>query len=309
MPVAHEEIPASWTLILDEYVAFLSETSARSPHTVRAYTRDVQRLFQVMADNRLTAINELTLGILRMWLANEFESHEPTTVARRAASIRSFTGWCTRVGILKIDVGQQLSPPKTHRKLPTYLKVDEATAVLDVAAVAADDSDPLHIRDWAMLELLYATGIRVSELCGLDLASIDQTSLTVRVIGKGNKERVVPFGIPANDAVSHYLTAARPHLVNDSSGAAVFLGSRGKRIDQRTVREVVYRLTRSVPGVLVLGPHGLRHSAATHLVEGGADLRSVQELLGHSSLGTTQLYTHVSAQRLKSVYQQAHPRA
>ncbi len=309
MLVTHAEIPSSWQLILDEFSEYLAGASGRSPHTVRAYVRDVQRLFQVMADNGLTAVNQLTLGTLRLWLASEFDAHEASTVARRAASIRSFTGWCTRVGILTVDVGQQLSPPKTHRKLPTYLKVDEAAAVLDVAAIAADDSDPLHIRDWAMLELLYATGIRVSELCGLDLDAIDRTTLTARVVGKGNKERVVPFGVPADDAVAHYLDSARPQLVTQDSGQAVFLGSRGKRIDQRTVREVVYRFTRAVPGVLVLGPHGLRHSAATHLVEGGADLRSVQELLGHSSLGTTQLYTHVSAQRLKAVYQQAHPRA
>lgn len=309
MLVTHSPVPASWELILEEFAAHLSGPAGRSPHTVRAYVGDVQRLFQVMADNQLQSVNELTLGVLRLWLASEFEAHESSTVARRAASIRAFTGWCTRVGILNIDIGQQLSLPKTHRKLPTYLKVDEASAVLDVAAVAADDADPVHVRDWAMLEMLYATGIRVSELCGLDLVAIDRTSLTARVVGKGNKERVVPFGVPADDALALYLETARPQLVTHESGSAIFLGSRGKRIDQRAVREVVYRFTRAVPGVLVLGPHGLRHSAATHLVEGGADLRSVQELLGHSSLGTTQLYTHVSAQRLKAVYQQAHPRA
>lgn len=296
-------------MVLEEFEVFLTSTAGRSPHTVRAYVRDVERLFAVMASNGLANINELSLGVLRLWLASEFDSHEASTVARRSASIRAFTGWCTRIGILKVDVGQQLSPPKTQRKLPTYLKVEEAAALLDVAAVAADDSDPVNLRNWAILEMLYATGIRVSELVGLDLLSIDRKLLTVRVVGKGNKERVVPYGIPADDALGEYLERARPALVTETSGQAVFLGSRGKRIDQRAVRDVVYQMTRAVPGLLVLGPHGLRHSAATHLVEGGADLRSVQELLGHASLATTQMYTHVSAHRLKSVYEQAHPRA
>ena len=295
--------------MLDEYEEFLSRTAGRSVHTVRAYIKDVQRLFIVMAAQGLNDITELTLGVLRVWLASEFDQHEASTVARRAASIRSFTAWCTRVGLLKVDVGQQLSPPKSKRSLPTYLKVEEASALLDLAAVAADDDDPLNIRNWAMLEMLYATGIRVSELVGLNLSSLDRTARTVRVLGKGNKERVVPFGIPADDALAHYLERGRTRLMNEKSSDAVFLGSRGSRIDPRTVREVVYDMTRAVPGLLTLGPHGLRHSAATHLVEGGADLRSVQELLGHASLGTTQMYTHVSAHRLKAAYEQAHPRA
>lgn len=302
-------VPSAWLLVLEEFQEFLAVTAGRSPHTVRAYVKDVERLFRVMALQGLTEISQLSLGVLRLWLASEFDAHESSTIARRAASIRSFTGWCTRVGLLKVDVGQQLSPPKTKRTLPTYLKVDEAAALLDVALVAADDDDPLHLRNWAMLEMLYATGIRVSELVGLDMLSIDRQLLTVRVLGKGSKERVVPFGLPADDALGQYLERARPRLMNEKSGDAVFLGSRGSRIDQRTVREVVYSLTRAVPGLLVLGPHGLRHSAATHLVEGGADLRSVQELLGHASLATTQMYTHVSAHRLKSAYDQAHPRA
>lgn len=296
-------------LVLEEYEEFLSRTAGRSVHTVRAYLKDVERLFAVMAAQGLHDITELTIGVVRLWLASEFDLHEASTVARRAASIRSFTGWCTRVGLLSVDVGQQLSPPKTQRTLPTYLKVEEASALLDLAAVAADDDDPLNIRNWAMLEMLYATGIRVSELVGLNLSSIDRHSRTVRVLGKGNKERVVPFGIPADEALAHYLDRGRTRLTNEKSGDAVFLGSRGSRIDPRAVREVVYEMTRAVPGLLTLGPHGLRHSAATHLVEGGADLRSVQELLGHASLGTTQMYTHVSAHRLKAAYEQAHPRA
>ena len=218
--------------MLDEYEEFLSRTAGRSVHTVRAYIKDVQRLFIVMAAQGLNDITELTLGVLRVWLASEFDQHEASTVARRAASIRSFTAWCTRVGLLRVDVGQQLSPPKSKRSLPTYLKVEEASALLDLAAVAADDDDPLNIRNWAMLEMLYATGIRVSELVGLNLSSLDRTARTVRVLGKGNKERVVPFGIPADDALAHYLERGRTRLMKEKSSDAVFLGSRGSRIDQ-----------------------------------------------------------------------------
>jgi integrase/recombinase XerC len=181
--------------------------------------------------------------------------------------------------------------------------------MLGIAQVAADDADPQNIRNWAMLEMLYATGIRVGELVGLDLGRIDRQQRIIRVIGKGDKERTVPYGLPADDAIGSWLTHGRPKLLNETSGDAVFLGARGKRIDQRAVREVVHEMLSHVPGAPQLGPHGLRHSAATHLVEGGADLRSVQELLGHTSLATTQVYTHVSAQRLNAAYQQAHPRA
>jgi len=158
-----------------------------------------------------------------------------------------------------------------------------------------------------MIEVLYASGIRVSELCGLDASGIDTNRNTLQVIGKGDKERTVPLGIPAMKALQNYIVTARPQLVNEKSGNAIFLGSRGKRIDQRTVREVVYNAMSAVGSTM--GPHGLRHTAATHLLEGGADLRTVQEILGHSSLATTQIYTHVSPERLQKAYQQAHPRA
>ena len=178
---------------------------------------------------------------------------------------------------------------------------------MEVAGVAADDGDPMSARDRAMLELLYATGIRVSELCAVDVGDVDRRRRTVRVLGKGGKERVVPFGGPADAALQDWMDV-RPTLAGPSAGQALFLGARGGRVDPRVVRQTVHRLTR-LAGVTELAPHGLRHSAATHVLEGGADLRSVQELLGHASLSTTQRYTHVSVERLRSTFAQAHPRS
>ena len=177
------------------------------------------------------------------------------------------------------------------------------------AAERADDGSPVGLRDVAMLELLYATGIRVGELVGLNVDDIDRERNVIRVFGKGRKERTVPYGQPAARALAHWLDHGRPALRVEGSGPALFLGARGKRIDQRAVRTLVHRRIADVPGAPDLGPHGLRHTAATHLLEGGADLRSVQELLGHASLATTQLYTHVTTDRLRKAYQQAHPRA
>ena len=205
-------------------------------------------------------------------------------------------------------MGANLSIPKAHRTLPEVLDVDEAAQILKALEVkAGEETTAINLRDLAMLEVLYASGIRVSELCGLNLGDIDTSRNTLSVIGKGDRQRVVPLGIPAMKALQNYLSNARGEFLNNKSADAVFLGSRGKRIDQRTVREVVYEAMKAVGATM--GPHGLRHSAATHLLEGGADLRTVQEILGHASLATTQIYTHVSPERLQSAYKQAHPRA
>ncbi len=294
--------------LVEEFSSFLLNTQRRSEHTVRAYRGDVLALVTAIAQWEVTTISDLSLADLRSWLADEFEKHSASTVARRAAAARTFTAWCVTQGHLSSDVGQLLATPKVRKTLPEYLKVDEANKLMEIVAVAADDNDPVRVRNMAILELLYATGIRVSELVGADMTSIDMSTRTIRVRGKGNKERTVPYGIPCADALNRWLSL-RDQLVTEQSGAAFFLGARGHRIDARTVREVVYEMISHVPGAPRMGPHGLRHSAATHLVEGGADLRSVQELLGHASLGTTQVYTHVSAARLRSAYQQAHPRA
>ena len=202
----------------------------------------------------------------------------------------------------------RLVAPRRHSSLPAVLKQGEAGQLLDVAAVRADDADPVHVRDRAMLELLYASGIRVGELAALDIDDLDLAQRVVRVLGKGSKERVVPFGEPARRSLVAWLSA-RSALATATSGPALFLGRRGRRVDARQVRSTVHEMLSHLPDAPDLGPHGLRHSAATHLLEGGADLRIVQELLGHASLATTQLYTHVSVERLRTSYEQAHPRA
>jgi integrase/recombinase XerC len=232
-----------------------------------------------------------------------------TTLARRAAAARVFTGWLARTGRAATDVGALLASPKVGRPLPEVLRQDEALGLVEAAAALADDGSPLGIRDVAVLELLYATGIRVGELCGLDVDDVDFDRHVVRVFGKGRKERTVPFGHPAARALTRWIEAGRPAVLAQGAGGALFLGARGKRVDQRVVRSVVHARIAEVPGAPDIGPHGLRHTAATHLLEGGADLRTVQELLGHASMGTTQIYTHVSSERLRAAYQQAHPRA
>ncbi len=302
------ELPGQLDEALNEFADFLLNTSGRSQHTVRAYVADVERLFSVMAQNDCNELSDLSLSILRIWLASEFESHSPATTARRVAAVRAFTAWAVKTKKLNSDVGLMLVPPKTKKTLPNYLTTDQVNEVLNVASISSDDDNPVGIRNLAILELLYATGIRVSELVGLDLIDINFADNTLRVTGKGNKQRTVPFGIPARDALERWLQVGRPEMLKENTNA-VFLGIRGKRIDQRVVREMIYEVLGHLADAPLMGPHGLRHTAATHLVEGGADLRTVQELLGHASLATTQVYTHVSAARLKSAYQQAHPRA
>jgi integrase/recombinase XerC len=296
--------------LLRDYERHLRGERGLSAHSVRAYLGDVSSLLDHAERMSRTEIDRLDLAVLRSWLARQATSGVArTTLARRAAAARTFTAWLARTGRAAADAGTLLATPRSGRTLPAVLRQDEARALLDVAAVAADDASPARVRDVAVLEVLYASGIRVSELCGLDVDDVDWARRVLRVLGKGAKERVVPVGAPALQAVQDWLEAARPALLTPASGPALFLGARGRRIDPRTVRRVVHELLAEVPGAPDLGPHGLRHSAATHLLEGGADLRSVQELLGHATLATTQIYTHVSVDRLKATYDQAHPRA
>ena len=288
---------------IEAFVQYLNRERSLSDNTIRAYVGDLQSLSNHLAALKIEEVSQMNISHLRSWLANQqTKGASRTTLSRRATSIKLFTKWAFKEGLLPNDVGANLATPKAHRILPEILDVKSADlAMKSLETVAEETGELTAIRNLAMVELLYATGARVSELCGLDLKDIDYERQTIRVIGKGNKERVIPVGRPAIEALEKWL-AVRPQLANDRSGSAIFLGARGKRIDQRQVREVVYK-------TIELGPHALRHSAATHLLEGGADLRTVQEILGHASLTTTQIYTHVSAERLHSAFKQAHPRA
>ena len=303
---------AAWAgTVLVDYACYLDAERGLSVHTSRAYLGDIRALLGYLGRSRgVTALSEIELGDLRGWLAamSRESSAARTSVARRAASARTFFRWATRTGRISVDPSLRLVAPRRTGHLPGVLRQSEATELMAVAELAADDGDPISARDRAMVELLYASGLRVSELAGVDVADVDFTVGVVRVLGKGGKERVVPFGLPAARALREW-AAYRPLLATERSGAALFLGRRGRRVDPRQVREAVHRLVAHVPGAPDLAPHGLRHSAATHLLEGGADLRTVQELLGHASLATTQIYTHVSAERLRKSYEQAHPRA
>lgn len=282
-----------------------------SPHTVRAYIGDVSALVRYAEEEGCTGLPDLDIAVLRGWLGSQHRAGQArTTLARRAAAARAFTAFARDRGWLAADPGAQLGAPKVARHLPQVLRQDEVLAVLDGPRHSEDVvAAALALRDTAIMELLYATGIRVSELCGLDVGDLDTGRRTVRVLGKRSKERVVPVGVPAVRAVLSWAGQGRPAVTAAGSGAALFLGARGGRIDPRTVRRVVHARIAAAGWVPDTGPHGLRHTAATHLLEGGADLRSVQEMLGHASLATTQLYTHVSIDRLISAYRQAHPRA
>lgn len=303
------DLPESLAGVLADYERYLAVTRNFSPNTVRAYVSDIRDLLLHAARGHVTAIDEIGLVHLRSWLARQQATGRArTTLARRATSARVFLRWAATSGHATTDRGAALARPKAHQHLPAVLRVDEARRLVDVMHEIADDTDSVRLRDAAIIELLYATGVRVGELCGLDIDDVDQTRRVIRVLGKGRKERSVPYGVPAQDSVHAWLRA-RPKLTTDGSGPALFLGSRGGRIDQRAVRTLVHQVASRVEGAPDLSPHGLRHSAATHLLEGGADLRSVQELLGHASLATTQLYTHVTAERLRSAYGLAHPRA
>jgi integrase/recombinase XerC len=304
------ELPEPMARVLGEYERHLAAERDLTAHTVRAYTADVMSLLEHAARLGHGDVTTVDLRTLRSWLAKQQTlGRSRTTIARRATAARVFTGWLSRTGRAPVDAGASLGSPKAHKSLPSVLRADEAADLIRVATERADDGSPVGLRDVAMLELLYATGVRVGELVGLDLDDVDRERNVVRVFGKGRKERTVPFGRPAARALDFWLERGRPLLAVAGSGPAVFLGARGKRIDQRAVRTLVHRRIADVPGAPDIGPHGLRHTAATHLLEGGADLRSVQELLGHASLATTQLYTHVTTDRLRRAYQQAHPRA
>jgi integrase/recombinase XerC len=300
---------------LAEFERHLRAEKSLSPHTVRAYIGDITSLLEHAHRGGIAEPAGLDLGVLRGWLASQHESGAArATLARRGAAARAFTAFAHRRGWLAADPGPLLGTLKTRRSLPHVLRRDEMAAVLGGLDAAAGEAEAgpdvaVALRDAAVLELFYATGIRVSELCGLDVGSIDHGRRTIRVRGKGDKERTVPVGVPALRAVVRWQETGRGVIATGTSGTALFLGVRGGRLDPRTARRIVHSRLREAGASRDPGPHGIRHTAATHLLEGGADLRSVQEILGHSSPATTQIYTHVSIERLKSSYRQAHPRA
>ena len=330
-PAAHPaepppELPAALAGLLAAFEGHLRDERSLSPHSIRAYLGDARSLLAHAARSGVRTPGELTLAHLRSWLALQTaRGSARSTVARRAAGARALTAFALRCGLSASDPALLLASPKAHRTLPAVLRADQAAAVLDAAQARAAPGAPseearavpdgrssaeaVALRDHAILEVLYAGGLRVSELVGLDLDSLDPARRAVRVRGKGDKERVVPVGIPAWRALERWIAEGRPGLAGPSAGRAVFVGARGARIDPRAARAVVHEAARAIDGSPDIGPHALRHSAATHLLEGGADLRSVQELLGHATLATTQIYTHVSVERLRATYDQAHPRA
>ncbi|MDV6012796.1 tyrosine recombinase XerC [Haloechinothrix sp. LS1_15] len=353
-------LPGPCTRVVDAFERHLDLERGLSPHTVRAYIGDTVSLLahlhgidpaidpgaEVAADPAVSpdanpgmgsggrddgsGLDGLDLDALRAWLAAQRTGGAGrTTLSRRAAAARTFTAWAYRVGYLATDPGGRLASPRAHRMLPSVLTASQAAAAMrpvttepeGQAGDGTGNSDPIALRDHAVLELLYATGVRVAELCGLDLDDVDTSRRMLRVLGKGGRERMVPFGVPAARAVRQWLDGARAAVVaasgtsetavrdGDSGPRALFLGARGGRINERTVRRIVHRAVGGVSGAATMGPHGLRHTAATHLLDGGADLRSVQELLGHATLASTQLYTHVTVERLKAIHDQTHPRA
>ncbi|MGE0220128.1 tyrosine recombinase XerC [Mycolicibacterium sp.] len=297
--------------ILEEFDEYLALERGRSAHTRRAYLGDLRSLFDFLAERGAVAGPAgLTLPVLRSWLAAQAGAGAArTTLARRTSAVKTFTAWALRKGLLTEDPAIRLQVPKARRTLPAVLRRDQALDAMDAAKSGAQQGDPLALRDRLIVEMLYATGIRVSELCGLDVDDVDTGRRLLRVLGKGDKQRTVPYGVPAEEALSAWLADGRPALATAASGPALLLGARGRRLDPRQARTVVHQTLAAVDGAPDIGPHGLRHSAATHLLEGGADLRVVQELLGHSTLATTQLYTHVTVARLRAVHDQAHPRA
>ena len=323
---------------LDAFLEYLTRNRGLSANTVRSYGADLSGCLHMLHLYGVTSLNAVTVNDLRSWLAFESRSHARSSMARKVVSVRSFFAFLQDRGMIASDPAAGLKTPKIPSTLPAVLSEEQAETLMDsvdAASVASSESGEagtntpngrakptddspegtakrhaLALRDAAIMELLYATGIRVSELIGLDLRDVDFSVHTIRVTGKGNKQRVVPFGVSAATALSQWLDEGRPWVLEHAgrSSTAVFLGVRGGRLDARQARMVVHRCA-AAAGVPDISPHALRHSAATHMLNGGADLREVQEMLGHSSLQTTQRYTHVSIEQLTQRYNQAFPRA
>lgn len=313
-PQTYGPLPPSWEGELADFEHYLSVRCQLSPATYTAYVTDCRGFCTFLHDSQKKEETSLwlliTLPRIRRWIARDYHrGSASTTLARHTAAIRSLCQWAYETGRLSSDPTERLGTPQQKSTLPSVVPAQEMETILASLATAAEERDPCAIRDYLIVELLYETGMRVSELASLNLQSIRHDAQLCRIIGKGNKERVVPYGAPAARILDLWLEYGRPQLVREHSGDALLLGKRGGRINTRTIRDIVHQATSSIPGGVEVSPHGLRHSAATALVEGGADIRIVQELLGHSSLATTQIYTHISPERLRQVHRQSHPRA
>lgn len=310
MPPHRDGWPASFADAEERYQRYLSAERNRSEHTIRAYLTDVRQLLRFTFDAGIHNIEEVTLTDLRAWLgALDSAGLARSTIARRAATVRTFMAWAIREEILASNPALRLRAPRREKSLPGILSRQQLAPLFVSLQSAAVGGAAPALRERALMELLYGSGIRVGELVGLNIDDLDSDRRTMRVLGKGDKERTVPYGVPAAQAVDDWLRRGRPQLARSDSGPALLLGQRGRRLDQRQARSAVGKLFRNIEGTSATGPHALRHSTATHLLDNGADLRSVQEILGHSSLATTQIYTHVSVERLRKSYEQAHPRA
>lgn len=294
---------------LDRFRSHLSAGRGHSGHTVKGYLTDLEDLVSFLERDGITEPRGIDIEGLRSWLFSLSErGMAKSSMARKTAAARAYTGWLLEQGELSHDPGLRIRTPKSDKHLPkvaTRAAMDEVFADLEELA---SSGEPAALRDLLIVELLYATGCRVSELSGLNLDDLDTSRRLVKVTGKGNKQRMIPFGVPAEKALDSWLSVGRPAMVRANTGSELLLNSKGSRLGSRQIYEVVARAL-SGTAIGASGPHALRHTAATHLLDGGADLRAVQELLGHVSLGTTQIYTHVSIERLKQSYGSAHPRA
>lgn len=294
---------------LEAFMSYLRAERRASEHTVDAYRGDITSLLGFVQEKRKDAsLASIDVYLLRGWLGQLARTHGASSVARKVAAVRSFMRFLLKKRILTKNPAEEISSPKVRRPLPTLLSVDAAKEVVESPNLDL----PLGKRDRALLELLYGSGLRVGEVVRLDVADLDLSSMQARVLGKGNKERIVPLGRPCVDAVVDYL-AMRSHIVHPRKGTqdprALVLSSTGARIGVRAAQKAVKKYGILGAGRADLHPHALRHTCATHMLDGGADLRAIQEMLGHASLSTTQRYTHVSVDHLMRIYDSAHPLA
>jgi len=288
---------------IDRFMTYLASERNVSPHTVEAYGGDLARFHEFVVGERgedagVEAVDHL---LIRRWMALLHRDHKKSSIGRKLAAVRAFFRYLVRQGMASRNPAGLVSTPRREKRVPYHLNIDEVTALVE----SPREADLLSIRDRAILETLYSCGVRVSELTGLDVGGVDLEEGLVRVFGKGGKERVVPVGRHARQALAGYLAARG----NPPLDTPLFLNARGGRLTSRSVARIIDRYILKLATIRKISPHTLRHTFATHMLEGGADLRAIQELLGHASLSTTQKYTHVSIDRLMEVYDKAHPKA